>query len=414
VLKDHLMVLWIMFLIINIGSTSVKTQLFDAELVVIGQLHADHTVLTNTVIAEQFLNIDASEQARRFDSVEAVLRFVFAQWQNLIDTQQIKLTAIGHRIVHGGSDLHEVAVIDEVSMENLTQLDAYAPLHNPINRLGINIAGEIFSAVTQYGVFDTAFHHFMPQQASRYALPETLLPDMTLRRYGFHGISCSYALRQTTAILNCEDTSLNLIVLHLGGGSSATAIGSGISIDTSMGFSPLGGLIMGSRCGDLDPMVPMTALRSGMTIAELDQVLHKHSGLQAITGTGDMRSILELASEGSEQAQLAIDMYCYQIKKIIGAYYAVLGTISALIFTGGIGENCPLIRNNIIQGLDMLGLSIDAESNQQSINIDRDIAKSHCKTRCLVIQCNEELEIAHQISACIDPRRLSENRKPPS
>ncbi len=391
-----------MFLIINIGSTSIKTRLFDTELVVVGQLHADYSVLTNTVISKQFLNADPGEKIRRFDSIEEVLRFVFTQWQSFIKTQQILLTAVGHRIVHGGADFHEVTVIDEVSMEDLTRLDAYAPLHNPINRLGINIAGEIFSAVTQYGVFDTAFHHCMPEQARRYALPENLLPDMALRRYGFHGISCSYALRQTTAILNCEDTSLNLIVLHLGGGSSATAISSGISVDTSMGFSPLGGLIMGNRCGDLDPMVSMTALRSGMTVSELDQVLQKHSGLQAIVGTGDMRSILQQAADGCEQAQLAIDMYCYQIKKIIGAYYAVLGSVSALIFTGGIGENCPLIRWNILQGLEMLGLSIDPERNQQSINTHRDIAISHCKMRCLVIKCNEELEIARQIATVLD------------
>jgi acetate kinase len=391
-----------MFLIINIGSTSVKTQLFDANLVVVGQLHADYTVLTNTVVSEQFLTVDVSEQGRAFDSVESVLRFVFAQWKNFIDAHQIKLTAIGHRIVHGGPDFHKVTIIDQGAIEELARLDTYAPLHNPINRLGITIVAEIFSVVTQYGVFDTAFHHFMPKQACRYALPETLLPDMELRRYGFHGISCSYALRQTAATLERQDTSLNLIVLHLGGGSSATAIRSGVSIDTSMGFSPLGGLIMGSRCGDLDPMVPMTALRSGMTVSELDQVLQKHSGLQAIVGTGDMRSILQQAADGSQQAQLAIDMYCYQIKKIIGAYYAVLGSVSALIFTGGIGENCPLIRWKIVDGLEMLGLSIDVESNQQSSNTHRDIAKSHCKTRCLVIQCNEELEIARQISSLLD------------
>lgn len=391
-----------MFLILNIGSTSVKTQLFDTNLAVVGQLHADYTLLTNTVITEQFINADLSEQGRAFDAVESVLRFVFAQWKNFIDAQQIKLTAIGHRIVHGGPDFHKVTIIDQGTMEELARLDAYAPLHNPINRLGITIAGDIFSAVTQYGVFDTAFHHSMPEQASRYALPETLLPNMALRRYGFHGISCSYALDQTADILKRQDTSLNLIVLHLGGGSSATAIDSGISIDTSMGFSPLGGLIMGSRCGDLDPMVPMTVLRSGMTVPELDQVLQTHSGLKAIAGTGDMRSILEQASEGCEQAQLAIDMYCYQIKKIIGAYYAVLGSVSALIFTGGIGENCPLIRWKIVDGLEKFGLSIDAESNEQSMDTDRHIAKSHCKMRCLVIQCNEELEIARQIAAVLD------------
>ncbi len=391
-----------MFLILNIGSTSVKTQLFDTNLAVVGQLHADYTMLTNTVISEQFLTADMSAQDKAFDSVESVLRFVLAQWKNFIDAQQINLTAVGHRVVHGGSDFHKITVINRNTVEDLTRLDAYAPLHNPINRLGINIASEIFSAVTQYGVFDTAFHHFMPEQASRYALPENLLPDMALRRYGFHGISCSYALGQSAAILKRQDTSLNLIVLHLGGGSSATAIRSGISVDTSMGFSPLGGLIMGSRCGDLDPTVAMTALRSGMTVSELDQVLQKHSGLKAIVGTGDMRSILKQASEGNEQAQLAIDMYCYQIKKIIGAYYAVLGSVTALVFTGGIGENCPLIRWNIVKGLDMLGLSIDSERNQQLITTDRDIAISHCKTRCLVIQCNEELEIARQIVAVLD------------
>ena len=193
-----------MFLILNIGSTSVKTQLFDTNLAVVGQLHADYTVLINTAISEQFLTADMSEQDKAFDSVKSVLRLVFAQWKNFIDAQQIKLTAVGHRVVHGGSDFHKITVINRNTIEDLTRLDAYAPLHNPINRLGINIAGEIFSAVTQYGVFDTAFHHFMPGQARRYALPENLLPDMALRRYGFHGISCSYALRQTTAILNCD------------------------------------------------------------------------------------------------------------------------------------------------------------------------------------------------------------------
>ncbi len=247
----------------------------------------------------------------------------------------------------------------------MTQIDAYASLHNPINRLGITIAWEVFSMATHYGVFNTTFHHCMQEMASRYALPDTLLSDMALRRYGLHGISCFYALGQTADLLKREDTSLNLIVLNLGGGSSATAIRSGASIDTTMGFSPLGGLIMGSRCGDLDPMVPMALLRSGMSVSDLDEVFQKHSGMQAITGTGDMRSILEQGTQGGQQAQLAIDMYCYQIKKMIGAYYAILGSLSAVIFTGGVGENCPLIRWNIVQGLDMFGLSIDADSNQQ-------------------------------------------------
>ncbi len=388
-----------MFLVINIGSTSVKTQLFDDNSIDLNQLNVDFSTLNNAVITTQFSDKSAQKQTYTFTSVEDLLRFVFAQWQAHLQKQDIRLTAVGHRIVHGGPVFHEVTAIDPDMLEEMAQLDTYAPLHNPINLLGIKIAGEVFSAVTHYGVFDTAFHHCMPELASRYALPESLLSEITLRRYGFHGISCSYSLRQTAALLKQEDTSLNLIVLHLGGGSSATAIRSGASVDTTMGFSPLGGLIMGSRCGDLDPMVPMTVLRGGMSIPELDQVFQKHSGMQAIAGTSDMRCILEQAAQGSEQAQLAIDMYCYQITKIIGAYYAVLGSVSALIFTGGIGENCPLIRWKIIKDLEMLGLSIDADSNQQSTNKHFDIAKSHCETRCFVIKCNEEIEIARQISS---------------
>ena len=387
-----------MYLIINIGSTSVKTRLFDQNLNAIGQLNTDYSTIIKTVITTQFAN-ETAQLTETFNSVDDLLRFVFGEWQHYLQNQRITLNSVGHRIVHGGSAFHEVTIINNYTMEELIRLDPYAPLHNPVNRIGITIADEIFSEVIQYAVFDTAFHHYMPELASRYPLPEAILPDLKLRRYGFHGISCSYALRQCAALLNCEDTSLNLIVLHLGGGSSATAIKSGVNVDTTMGFSPLGGLMMSSRCGDLDPMVPMALLRSGMSVPQLDEIFQKQSGLQAIAGTGDMRIILEQASDGDEQARLAIDMYCYQIKKMIGAYYAVLGSVSALVFTGGIGENCPEIRWRIVEDLGLLGVSIDKKNNQQSITNYLDIAKSHCETRCLVIKCNEELEIARQISA---------------
>ncbi len=386
-----------MFLIINIGSTSVKTKLFDANLNVIGQLNADYSMLSKTVIKTQLTNKTAY-LTQAFTSVEDLLRFVFAKWRDYLQNQHITLNSVSHRIVHGGSAFHEITIVDNNTMEELIRLDSYAPLHNPVNRIGITIADEIFSKVIQYAVFDTAFHHYMPELASRYPLPDAIIPDLKLRRYGFHGISCSYALGECSTLINGENTRMNLIVLHLGGGSSATAIKSGISVDTTMGFSPLGGLMMNSRCGDLDPMVPITLLRNGLSLIELDQVLQSQSGLRAIAKTGDMRSILEQASNGDGQAQLAIDMYCYQIKKMIGAYHAILGSVSALVFTGGIGENCPEIRKQIVEGLELLGISIDRETNQQSITSYLDIAKSHCKTRCFVIKCNEELEIARQVS----------------
>ncbi|MCH9698092.1 MAG: acetate/propionate family kinase [Gammaproteobacteria bacterium] len=388
-----------MFLIINIGSTTVKSQLFNSELNSLAQIKADYSTLQHTVISITSNNEASKQYEITSESVECVIHTVIQEWKAFIDEQHIVLTAIGHRIVHGGSAFSKATRINLDMMESLLLLDTYAPQHNPVNRLGVQVAQQSFLNIPQYAVFDTAFHHTLPEYANRYPLPDHLLPEVAIKRYGFHGISCAYAVNEASKILNCADTTLNLIVLHLGGGSSATAIQSGVSIDTTMGFSPLGGLIMNTRSGDLDPMLLLTLLDHGITTEQLGEILQKKSGLSAIAGTGDMRIILGNAAQGDTNALLAIDMYCYQIKKIIGAYQAVLGSISALIFTGGIGENCPEIRRQIVQGIKLSDLTLNKEKNNQPGHSHADIAISHCTTRCLIIQCSEEQEIARQIMA---------------
>ncbi|MGZ8186081.1 MAG: acetate/propionate family kinase, partial [Methylobacter sp.] len=217
-------------------------------------------------------------------------------------------------------------------------------------------------------------------------------------RYGFHGISCQHSLSAAADLLDRDQATLNLIVLHLGGGASITAIRGGVSVDTSMGFSPVEGLIMSGRCGDLDPMIPLTLQRQGMSLDQLDYLLNHQSGLTGICGKTDMRDILKKAGQGEPTALLALDMYCYRIKKYIGAYCAILGEVSALVFTGGIGEHAPAIRHKILQGLDKLGFSLDLKANQRQTEQIPDISDQNSHSRILVISSEEEREIARQIA----------------
>jgi acetate kinase len=272
-----------------------------------------------------------------------------------------------------------------------------APLHNPANLVGIEVALERRPDVPQVAVFDTAFHQTMPPHSFHYALPRALYEDHHIRRYGFHGTSHRYVAKSAAEHLGCPLQELNLITLHLGNGASAAAIQKGESVDTSIGLTPLEGLIMGTRCGDLDPGVHVYLANStGKSMDEVEALLNKESGLKGICGANDMREVKSLADGGYANARLALDMYCYRIKKYIGAYYAVLGSVDAIVFTGGIGENASFIRKGACRGLEGLGIILDDGKNEAVSGELAEIQTDPDAVKILVIPTNEELEIARQ------------------
>ena len=385
-----------LFLVINIGSTSIKSRLFNGDLLVQAYINASYS--DNTFILESSdFKSHFSQSLKATYSAEKALDVVLTEWQQLLSDNVIELSAIGHRVVHGASWFDSITLLTQDVLDRLIQLDHYAPLHNPLNRLGITKASVFFPETPQFAVFDTAFHRHIPEYAGRYAIPEGLSPKINFYRYGFHGISCQHALSATAEILGCESNNLNLIVLHLGGGASITAIEKGISIDTSMGFSPTEGLIMAGRSGDLDPMIPITLHTEGMSSEQVDHLLNHNSGLQGICGESNMRNILERSTQGDKTAKLAVDMFCYRIKKYLGAYRAILGHVDALVFTGGIGENSAEIRHHILAGLDKIGFLLNRRANENPMGENRLISSASSPTDILVIYAAEEREIARQI-----------------
>ena len=307
------------------------------------------------------------------------------------------LDGIGHRVVHGGEKFREPTMINQEVIDTIRKLIPLAPLHNPPNLLGIEVALEAAPQVPQVAVFDTAFHQSIPPRAVHYALPQNLYDDHQVRRYGFHGTSHCYVAKQAALHLDKSLNALNLITLHLGNGASATAIENGKSVDTSMGMTPLEGLIMGTRSGDIDPAIIFyLGGHAGYTLDEIESLLNKQSGLKGICGVNDMREIGRMAAKGDKAAKLAIEMYCYRIKKYIGTYYAALGRVDALVFTGGIGENAADIRSRCCQGLSRLGIEVDENNNGRQAEGIRDIQSSNLSLKILVIPTNEELEIAEQ------------------
>jgi acetate kinase len=319
------------------------------------------------------------------------------------------LFGIGHRVVHGGERFREPVRVDRGTLDAIRAMIPFAPLHNPGNLQGIEVALATCPGVPQVAVFDTAFHQTMPPRAFRYALPRDLYDDHRVRRYGFHGTSHAHVARRAADLLGKPPEALNLITLHLGNGASAAAIREGKSVDTSMGMTPLEGLIMGTRCGDLDPAVPFfLGERTGKNPEELLDMLNEESGMKGICGANDMREVHRRAAGGDPSASLAIDMYCYRIKKYIGAYTAVLGRVDALVFTGGIGENDGEVRRRACEGLSLLGIAVDEARNGSPSSVPREIQREGMPVKVLVIPTNEELEIALQTVACIRKNAGSE------
>ncbi len=308
-----------------------------------------------------------------------------------------ELTGIGHRVVHGGEEFKQPVIIDEKVIAIIEELIPLAPLHNPVNLTGIRMTRDIAGTVPQVAVFDTAFHQSIPEHAFIYALPYRLYRQHKVRRYGFHGTSHQFVVNLAGQYLNIADKKLNCISLHLGNGASCAAIARGLCVDTSMGMTPLEGLIMGTRSGDLDPAILFYLNRTtGMDMEELDEMLNKESGLQGICGENDMRTITELAEQGDRKALLALEMFCYRLKKYIGSYLAVLGKVDCLIFTGGIGENSAIVRRKSCQGLEQSGIILDHEVNLSQQKGIIPIHGSDSPVKILVIPTDEELAIAIQ------------------
>ena len=389
--------------VVNCGSSSIKYEVFTAE---------DHVVLATGLIEKIGSSDGHLKQRRRkedgtfeeqsftkplADHHEGFEFMAQVNRDHRIIQDESELLGIGHRVVHGGEIFREPAVINEEVIETIRGLIPLAPLHNPSNLLGIEAAAKRFPDVPQVAVFDTAFHHTLPSHAFHYAVPYAWYTEHKVRKYGFHGTSHFYVSREAARHLGNKPENVNLITLHLGNGASACAIMEGSSVDTSMGITPLEGLVMGTRSGDIDPALHFYLMRQmGMSADELDKSLNSQSGLKGICGLNDMREILEQAEKGNDRAGLAVEMFCYRIKKYIGAYFAVLGRVDALVFTGGIGENSSSVRERILSGLKNMGITVDERKNAAVSGDIAEIQADGSPVRILVVKTDEEREIARQ------------------
>ena len=303
---------------------------------------------------------------------------------------------VGHRVVHGGEEFAKTTIITDSVKKTIDKLAPLAPLHNPPNLIGIRMAEKVFTKAKQVAVFDTAFHQSIPETAFRYAIPNKLYTEHGIRVYGFHGTSHRYITKQAAKLLDKPADSTNIISIHLGNGASMAAIKNGQSIDTTLGMTPLPGLVMGTRSGDIDPAIIFYLHEQvGLPVSEIKNILNKESGMKGLTGNNDLRQISEDAEGGNKEAQLAMQIYTYRIKKYIGAYLAAIGEVDALVFTAGVGENSSTVREMSVAGLEHLGIVLHKKRNQTG-NGARDIAAKDSAVRIFVIPTDEELEIANQ------------------
>ena len=389
--------------IINSGSSSIKYQLIDMpENAVICSGMIDRIGLETSNLSYVTDSIKVQETlpiANHKIGLEKIAQLLMDDKVGVIkSTSQIQ--AVGHRVVHGGSSFTKTVVITEEVKEKIRQLFDLAPLHNPANLEGINVAEEIFNTAQQVAVFDTAFHQTIPVVAHKYALPNYLLTENKIRLYGFHGTSHKYVSENAIHYLkqNSVTKGSNIITIHLGNGCSMTAVKDGKSIDHTLGFGPMNGLIMGTRSGDVDQSVIFYLVNSlGYSLDDVNTMLQKQSGMLGLTGFSDLRDIEANAENGNVECQLALDMNAYRIKKYIGAYTAVLNGLDAIVFTAGIGENSSYIRKLVCTDMDYFGLELDQAKNEVRSKEIREINTPNSRTKILVIPTNEEIEIANQV-----------------
>lgn len=411
-------------LVLNCGSSSLKFQIIETDLELI-EKNSDVMKARGVIErigSQALITLHANGRPTVKQAVplrdhraalDFLLRWVISPDAQIPGIQSLSdIHAVGHRVVHGAEKFTRSVIIDDSVIEGIEDCIDLAPLHNPANLKGIYAARELLgTGVPQVAVFDTSFHSTMPETSYLYAIPYQLYRRHKVRRYGFHGTSHRYVAYRYRQLVGKKREETNIITLHLGNGCSACAIRGGDSVDTSMGLTPLEGLVMGTRSGDIDPsIIEFLAHKEGMSLPEIDALLNKQSGLLGVSGlTNDMRELLEEEREHQDRrAKLAIDLFCLRVKKYIGAYLAELGGTDAIVFTGGIGENSPTIRARICSGLEWFGIELDESLNRQAAGgQEMEITKSGARVRVFVIPTNEELLIARDTVRCVKnvPRR---------
>jgi acetate kinase len=386
-------------LIINSGSSSIKYQLIQMpEKKVVCSGLVERIGLDNGKIHYKTENEDLKETLdipNHQVGLERIAALLLDKKIGVLKSAE-EIKAVGHRVVHGGNSFSKTVLIDEEVKNKIKELFTLAPLHNPPNYEGIEVAEKIFPTAKQVAVFDTAFHQTIPEVAYKYAIPTKFLDENNIRLYGFHGTSHKYVSEKAAAYLKKEDSKI--ITVHLGNGCSITAVENGKSIDHSLGFGPMNGLIMGTRSGDVDQSIIFYLVNNlGYTLDEVNTILQKESGMFGLTGYSDLRDIEDEAESGNTTCQLALAMNAYRIKKYIGAYAAAMNGLDALVFTAGIGENSYYIRNLVCSDFDVLGITLDKEKNAIRSKELREINEKNAKVKVLIIPTNEEIEIAKQL-----------------
>lgn len=342
------------------------------------------------------------------EAADALARCLVDPHTGCLDSLE-QVQAVGHRVVHGGEKINQPVVINKWVKDVVREYFELAPLHNPPNLEAVEAAEAMFPQAVQVGVFDTAFHTTIPPEAYLYALPLELYEEAKIRRYGFHGISHQYVSRTAAEYLGIEPGRFNGIICHLGNGCSITAVKDGKSVDTSMGLTPLEGLVMGTRCGDLDPAIVLHLMEHrGLSLDETKALLNKKSGLLGLTGgkASDLRDIIEAGGQGDARADTALHVFCYRLRKYIGAYSAALGRVDAVAFTAGIGENSPLVRRMVLQEMDILGIKMDHARNEAAVGKGiQEIHSPESAVKLLVVPTQEEREILGQVQSVLDTHR---------
>lgn len=399
-------------LVLNSGSSSIKFQLIetDSEMIAASTDRClGKGIVERIGTDEASIHLDsAGKQCRPhigeiLDHQTALTRLLEALRECGVIGDVSQIQAVGHRVVHGGERFSSSLMIDEEVARAIQQCAELAPLHNPHNLRGYYVARKVLPQVPQVAVFDTAFHQTLPPRAYLYGIPYTYYRRYKIRRYGFHGTSHRYVAYRYRQIFSKGREDVNLITCHLGNGCSVCAIERGKSVDTSMGFTPLEGLVMGTRSGDLDPAILLYLMsKDELSLHDVSTLLNKFSGLYGLSGeSNDMRELLAAAQKGDEQAKLAIEVFCYRIRRYVGAYSAVLGHVDGLIFTGGIGENAPPVRERTCERLAELGFEVDLARNAALVGKEGEISSASSRARVMVIPTNEELLIARDTFRCV-------------
>lgn len=390
-------------LVINCGSSSIKTAVINS--------HNGKSLLTmvvERVMSQPQVHINNEILECPKEGHEAALNFALPLIAKYLKEGQ--LDGVGHRVVHGGNCFDAPVLIDEKVENAIKEVSVLAPLHNPVNLLGITVARQVFSDLPHVAVFDTSFHQTMPKRAVQYALPKQLREQYGLRRYGFHGTSHEYVAELAAAHMQTDLNALRVITCHLGSGASVAAVEYGRSVETSMGMTPLEGLVMGTRSGDIDPGILMyIAQEEELSMKDLDLLLNKKSGLLGLSSvSSDMRDIIEKSTEGHEDSRLALQVFTHKLRKYIGAYAAVMGGVDAIVFTGGIGENSPVVRHRATQRLDFLGAIINEDKNHDiKLSADHPVqafSMNHSRVKLLAIQTNEQYAIAQETVRIIEEK----------